>query len=293
VKIIIIGADGQLGLDCTSILAGEHNLILPTIAELDLCEESSLRGFISAHRPEVVINCAAYTAVDHCEKELEICRRVNADGPGFLAKACGETGSRLIHISTDYVFDGRKPIPHPYLEEDPVHPLSHYGRTKLDGERAVAAYGDDYAILRTAWLYSAGGPNFLKTMLRISLADPAATRRVVDDQYGSPTWSHTLARQISLLLTSEIQGVVHTTSEGYATWYETACSFLEKMEIEHNLAPCKTADYPTPAHRPANSILDNGVLNQHGLSLFVDWRDDLDTFVKRHGRQLLAELGSV
>lgn len=289
--IVLIGAGGQLGRDCQIVLGGEHRLFTPASTELDLCRKDSVTDYISRRRPEVVINCGAYTAVDRCEQQRDLCLKINGDGPGFLAQACRTHKSRLIHISTDYVFDGTKPVPQPYVEDDPVQPLSHYGRSKLRGEYAVRQHCDDHLILRTAWLYSATGSNFLKTMLRLSLADPELERRVVDDQYGSLTWSLTLARQIGSLLPSQIQGIVHATAEGYSTWYEAAVYFLEKMGVSHNLTPCTTEEYPTPAHRPANSILKNAVLEGAGLSVFRPWRQDLDLFVEQYGARLLAELG--
>lgn len=289
-KIVIIGADGQLGTDCTTLLASSHQLLSPTLTELDLTSEKSTLSYITLHKPDIVVNCAAYTAVDKCEEETRLCRQINSDGPGYLARACSEIGGRLVHISTDYVFDGKKKVPQPYYETDQVNPLSHYGRTKLDGEEKVARFCPNHLILRTAWLYSANGPNFLKTMLRLTVSNPKAVRKVVNDQYGSLTWSFTLARQIEKILESDLRGVVHTTSTGYSTWYEAACFFLEKMGLSHNLTPCSTADYPTPAHRPANSILANGVLETSCNSVFTDWREDLKKFVSIHGQALLAEV---
>jgi len=289
-KIVIIGFDGQLGIDCQNILAPNHQLITPTLAELDLCDRNSVDTIITTEKPDVVINCAAFTAVDNCEKEEDLSWKINAVGPGFLAKACEETQARLIHVSTDYVFDGNKPVPQSYSEDDTVNPLSQYGRSKLAGEQKVQKHCSNYIILRTAWLYSAHGPNFLKTMLRITLADPGAVRKVVDDQYGSLTWSFTLAKQIEKLLTPEIQGVVHTTSEGYSTWYSAACYFLNAMAVKHNLTPCSTSEYPTPAHRPTNSILANSVLEEKEISVFVDWKEDIDTFVANFKEALLQEM---
>ncbi len=290
-KIAIIGFDGQLGLDCQKILGNNHLLRCPTLEELNLCNKQSVESYLTSEEPEVVINCAAYTAVDNCEKEQELCWQINGYGVGYLAATCNTLGARLIHVSTDYVFDGCKEIPKPYTEEDSVNPLSQYGKSKLAGEEEVQKGCKDYVILRTAWLYSAHGPNFLKTMLRLALSDPNAVRKVVNDQYGSLTWSLTLAKQINKLLSSDIQGIVHTTSEGYSTWYQAACYFLDKMEVNYTMTPCATSEYPTPAHRPANSILANCVLDSNGLSVFVDWKEDLEQYVASHGEQLLQEIG--
>lgn len=289
-KILIVGFDGQLGMDCQNILASDHQLITPSLSELNLCAPDNITAFIATEQPDIVINCAAFTAVDNCEKEDKLCWQINAEGPKYLAKSCREINARLIQVSTDYVFDGNKPVPQAYNEDDHVNPLSQYGRSKLAGEQEVKKYCPDHVILRTAWLYSAHGPNFLKTMLRITLADPDAVRRVVDDQYGSLTWSYTLAEQINQLLSSEMQGVVHTTSEGYSSWYTAACYFLDTMGIKHNLRPCTSSEYPTPAHRPANSILANTVLGKEKKSVFVDWKKDIDSFVTNHRERLLQEL---
>jgi dTDP-4-dehydrorhamnose reductase len=289
-KILVIGADGQLGSDCRILLAPEHALLTPSLAELDFCRLSGIDPYITKEHPDIIINCAAYTAVDKCEQEVDLCRQINADGPRTLAGAAEKIGAKLIHISTDYVFDGRKPIPEAYREEDAVHPLSQYGRTKLAGEEAVRSHCANHLILRTAWLYSAHGPNFLKTMLRLTVQNPDRELKVVNDQYGSLTWSSTLARQIQRLLPTDLTGTLHATAEGYSTWYAGACTFLEAMGVAHNLRPCTTTEYPTLAHRPANSILANARLDNAGMSTFVHWRDDIEIFVKEHKEKLLAEI---
>ncbi len=288
-KILIIGARGQLGSDCCSMLSRENDTLGCDIPQIDIGDQQSVDRYISDARPEVIINCAAYTAVDACESERELAWRVNALGPKYLAMAAGRTNSRLIQISTDYVFDGTKPVPAAYSEEDNTNPLSQYGLSKLAGERSIAEYAPNALILRTAWLYSGSGRNFLKTMLRLSLADPERELKVVDDQYGSLTWSYTLAQQIQRLLGPEMTGIVHATSEGYSSWYGAARYFLEAMKVPHRLQPCTTADYPTPAHRPANSILANTRLDGAGISTFVSWQEDVDTFVDMYRESLLAE----
>ena len=289
-KILIIGSGGQLGTDCINILGEKHDIYPIDFPEIDIAAPESVQKAFADTKPEAVINCAAYTAVDLCETEVKTCWRINADGPKHIAEAAEQAGCRVIHVSTDYVFDGNKEVPGHYLETDPVNPLSEYGRSKLAGERNVAAGASDYIILRTAWLYSGYGNNFLKTMLRLALSDPKKAFTIVDDQYGSLTWSHTLARQIETLLKSELQGIAHTTATGYSSWYEAACYFLEKMEVPHSFVPCTTKEYPTPAHRPANSILENSVLEKSGISVFRSWQEDLDQFVLLFKEKLLQEV---
>ncbi|MBU1140584.1 MAG: dTDP-4-dehydrorhamnose reductase [Proteobacteria bacterium] len=288
-KILITGGQGQLGQDVSKLLGHEHKVISCGSKELDISSQEAVDRVINRHHPQVLINCAAYTAVDTCEKEKELAWQVNARGPENLARGMEARDGRLIHISTDYVFDGNKPIPEGYTEEDAVAPLSQYGRSKLAGEQAVTEISSDHLILRTAWLYGWGGKNFLKTMLRLALADPSRELKVVNDQHGSLTWTATLARQIETVLTSDLQGIVHATAEGSSTWYQGACYFLDAMEISHNLVPCSTSEYPTPAHRPANSILENRRLKQAGLSIFNSWQGDIDAFVRLYRKELLQE----
>lgn len=288
-KIVIVGANGQLGSDCCSMLASDSTVLGCDLPQMDITDETSVMDFVREAAPDVIVNCAAYTAVDLCETESELAWKVNADGPKFLAKAAAHCNARLIHISTDYVFDGHKPAPQAYVETDIPNPLSQYGKGKLAGEQAVMEHLDNYLILRTAWLYGANGKNFLKTMLRMALKDPERELKVVHDQYGSLTWSDSLTRQIKTLLQSDLCGIAHTTADGYSTWYEGARFFLDAVGVPYRMRPCTTAEYPTPAHRPANSILANTVLDNAGLSVFPDWQVDIDRFVVSHREQLLAE----
>jgi dTDP-4-dehydrorhamnose reductase len=288
-KIVIIGAGGQLGSDCCNILSTENETIGCDLPHIDIGNQASVDEYLGQARPDVIVNCAAYTAVDACESELELSWKVNADGPRHLARAADRLGCRFIHVSTDYVFDGCKPAPDPYFETDTPTPLSQYGKSKLAGEQAVANHSSNHVIIRTAWLYSAYGKNFLKTILRMAVADPNRELKVVDDQYGALTWSFTVALQIQKLLHSDLTGIMHTTSEGYSTWYEAARYFLDTMGVAYNMIPCTTAEYPTPAHRPANSILENKVLKDAGISVFTGWKDDIDRFVDEYRDRLLTE----
>ncbi|HEB50188.1 MAG TPA: dTDP-4-dehydrorhamnose reductase [Desulfobulbus sp.] len=288
-RVLITGSGGQLGRDCAELLAEAHTVLGLPSARLDITSRDQVRTVLQDFRPETLINCAAYTAVDRCESEQERCMAVNGAGPGILAAECALISCRMIHISTDYVFNGRRPVPKPWHEDDPVEPLSAYGRSKLAGEEAVRQRLQDHLIIRTAWLYGLHGPNFLKTMLRLALSDPGRTLRVVDDQHGALTWSRRLAKQITLLLDSEISGTIHATAAGHCSWYEGARCFLEAMQVPFSIQPCDSSEYPTPAHRPRNSILANTRLQKAGLDRMVAWDEDVVRFAQRHRDRLLAE----
>ncbi|THB72776.1 MAG: dTDP-4-dehydrorhamnose reductase [Desulfobulbaceae bacterium] len=289
-KILIIGSGGQLGTDCVKLFGQDHQLFPVDYPSIDIGQQESVQRCFETSTPDVVINCAAYTAVDKCETERDAAWLINSTGPKYIAKAAANIGARVIHISTDYVFDGMRTVPQPYLENDQVNPLSEYGKSKLSGERAITEHCEDYAILRTAWLYSGYGQNFLKTMLRLALSDPGRNFTIVNDQFGSLTWSYTLTKQIEQLLEPGLTGIMHTTADGYSSWYEAACYFLERMDIPHAFVPCTTIDYPTPAHRPANSILKNNVLENAGLSVFKSWQEDVDQFVGEFKDALIKEV---
>ena len=176
-----------------------------------------------------------------------------------------------------------------YTETDPPAPISEYGRSKLAGEHAVIGSGARAAVLRTAWLYGTYGKNFLKTILRLTLTNQGRALRVVNDQFGSPTWSYTLAEQIAAIVHAQAAGLFHATSEGYCSWFDLASRFLRLMDVPHRIAPCTTAEYPTPARRPRNSILENAALKARGLNVFRTWETDLDLFVRANRATLLAE----
>jgi dTDP-4-dehydrorhamnose reductase len=283
---LILGAKGQLGTDCLSVLPESTGIDLP---EFNIADRVQCFKTLNALQSAVIVNCAAYTAVDACESD-PACWKVNADGPKHLAEWASLNGAFLVHVSTDYVFDGNKPLFDAYTEADVPAPLSEYGKSKLAGETAILDSGADAAILRTAWLYGMNGRNFLKTMLRLAVQQPEREIRVVNDQFGSPTWSFTLARQIAEVIGAKMSGVVHATSEGYCSWFDLASRFLSLMDVPHRISPCTTADYPTPAHRPVNSILENKALKRRKLNVFADWESELERFVQTHRSALLAEV---
>lgn len=291
-KILITGALGQLGTDCRQVLQKEHEVTGIDIDDLDIGVLAEVRRALKQMRPDIVLNCAAYTLVDKCETERELAWSANVQGPENLARSVEELGGRLIHISTDYIFDGRKPLPEPYVESDEPHPLSYYGLTKLESETAVRRMTDRHIIVRTAWVYGVTGRNFLKTMLKMALKNPQGTIKVVNDQFGSPTWSYRLAGQISQMIDKNCLGTYHVTAEGFCSWYELASYFLAQMGVVHTVVPCASQEYPLPAERPKNSILENQRLKKEHINLMKPWAADIDEFIARFKDRLLAEVAA-
>lgn len=251
-KILITGAYGMLGSDLREVLKN-HELIVTGSKDLDITNEENVIDFIDENSPEVVINAAAYTAVDDCETNYDEAYAVNAIGPKNLAIACKKQDVPLVHISTDYVFDGSKTTP--LLENDALGPQSAYGKTKLEGEKFIQEYTDKYFILRTAWLYGIHGNNFVQTML--SLAENHDEITVVDDQIGSPTYSLDLAVSIANLLNSDKYGIYHLTNEGECSWYEFSKRIFELSDVDVKVLPVTTEEFPRPAPRPHYSVLSN------------------------------------
>lgn len=292
-NILICGGTGQLGSDCAYVLKKKHEVIALNSRELDITNPVEVEEAMRRLSPSIILNCAAYTNVDACETEREAAWKVNVDGPKNLASAVIKHGSRLIHISTDYVFNGKKKSPDPYVEDDKTEPLSYYGRTKVEGEEVVRKATNHHVILRTAWLYGINGHNFLKTMLKLALQNPEREIKVVNDQFGSPTWSYRLALQIDKLIEADGQGTYHATSEGYCTRYELATYFLEEMGVPHSIISCTTEEYPTPASRPTNSILENRHLKKKDIDIMPHWKDDMDQFVYTYKERLISETTEV
>jgi len=288
-KILICGGNGQLGSDCVQVLQQVHEVFALSSNKLDITSSSDVDKVIRDFVPDIILNCAAYTKVDACETERELAWKVNVEGPKNLASGVTKYGGLLIHISSDYVFDGWKKQPEPYVEDDEPNPLSYYGRSKLEGEVAIMQTTDQYIILRTAWLYGIYGRNFLKTILKLALRIPDKKVKVVNDQFGSPTWSFRLALQIAKLIEKNGRGTYHATAEGYCTWYELASHFLGEMGVPHSLVRCTSEEYHTPAIRPRNSILENKRLKKAGINLMKDWSPDIDQFVSNFQEQLLNE----
>jgi dTDP-4-dehydrorhamnose reductase len=276
VRLLLTGAAGMLGHDVRRVAqqAGHEPLAID-LPELDITDAQAVLAFFEQQQPEAVLNCAAWTDVDGAESHSEQAHAVNAEGAGNLARAAAAIGVPLLHISTDYVFDGQAPLDaegraRPYVESDPTAPRSVYGQSKLAGEQQVLAASPRHAVVRTAWLYGLDGRNFVDTMLR--LADQREAVQVVDDQVGSPTWSGHLAPAVLGLLEREVSGVVHLTGAGAVSWNGFAQEIFRQAECDCRVEAIDSTQMARPAPRPPWSVLES---ERGDVLPMPDWRDGL------------------
>lgn len=275
-RVLVFGAAGQVGEELVVAARGaSHQVTALSRQDHDITDALATRRRILDGKFDVVYNAAAYTAVDRAESQPELAEAINAVAPGVIAAACAEAGSRLVHYSTDYVFDGAALAPIP--EDAPVSPLGAYGWSKLRGEEAVRASGAAAYVVRTAWLYGLRGNNFIRTVLRVTRE--RGEMRVVDDQRGSPSWARDLARASLRLPQAGPPGIYHLTNAGECTWYELACAVVERAGVVAVIHPITTAEYPTPARRPSYSVLDNRRWRDLGEPPLRGWEDALTEFL--------------
>ncbi|HHU72201.1 MAG TPA: dTDP-4-dehydrorhamnose reductase [Clostridiales bacterium] len=277
-KVLITGVSGQVGQAIYRILSrsNSYELFLTNrtpniehnIEELDISDERAVETIIDRIMPDIIINCAAFTAVDLCESEEDRAYEINALGPKYLAIAAERAGAVLVHLSSDYVFDGN--ALKPYIESDSTTPISAYGRTKLAGEAFVKENCKKYFILRPAWVYGQG-KNFVKTMVR--LAESGKDIRVVSDQIGSPTSAIEIARVISFLVKTESYGIYHSTCEGSCSWYDFTMEIMKLAGKDVKVSPITTSEYPTAAKRPMYSVLENKALRERHNYVMKDWKE--------------------
>jgi len=288
-KILLTGSGGQLGWELERALAPLGEMAAFDHAGLDLADPERIRSALRELKPELIVNAAAYTAVDRAESGPEAAFAINARAPGILAEETRRLGALLIHYSTDYVFDGTQAGP--YLEDDPTHPLSVYGASKLEGEKAILASGARHWIFRTSWVYAPRGKNFLLTILRV--AREGKPLRVVSDQFGAPTSAAMIARATAQALSTQAQalitqvqatsplsspppsGVYHMTAAGRTSWHGFASAILAEFGLHNPIAAIPASDYPLPAKRPANSVLDNSRLAATFGIRLPEWEDGL------------------
>lgn len=285
-RILVTGVGGQVGFELARSLQGLGRVVAVDRATLDLADPDRIRSVVRDVRPALIVNPAAYTAVDQAECDEEAAMRINATAPGILAEEAKALGAALIHYSTDYVFDGAKASP--YLETDTPAPQNVYGRSKLMGERAIAAVGAAAIVLRTSWVYGARGRNFLLTMLRLAAERPEL--KIVADQVGAPTWANTIAAMTAHVAAQAFatddadawwasrSGVYHLTAGGETSWHGFASAIVERANLASrpSIVPIPSSEYPTPAKRPENSRLSNDKLARTFGLVAPDWRDALE-----------------
>ena len=282
-KILITGANGMLAKEVKDKFSKGNELILTDVAELDITDENAVITFVKKEEPELIINCAAFTAVDKAEECYELADKINGDGPTNLAKAAKIVGAKLVHISTDYVFGGSLDLSENYKEDDEKAPVTVYGKTKLHGEQGIQENLDEYYIFRTAWLYGVGGNNFVKIMTK--LGKERDEINVVSDQHGSPTYAKDLTEMIYQAVENKIPyGVYHATNQGYTTWYDFTKEILKEQGIECKVNPVTTEEYIkimniVQAKRPYNSKLSKEKLISQGVNV-PEWKDGLKRYLE-------------
>jgi len=282
-KIVVSGAKGLLGSEVVRACAACGDEIVetdvtPDLRMLDITDIDATLALLKSENPRWLINCAAYTDVDGCEEHEESAFSLNAQGPKLLAQACRQCGTKLLHISTDYVFDGEQA--EPYTEEDAPHPISVYGRSKLAGEEGIQCSMQDFIIVRPQWLFGPRGKNFVSTILGI--ARDRDSINVVNDQWGSPTYSKDLAKAIRLLIDHDARGIYHVSNRGRATWYDLAKKAIEFMELGTKVVPVGTDEFPRPAPRPKNSILSTRKFTDVTGKLMPVWQISLQDYIKEY-----------
>lgn len=275
-KVVVTGVKGQLGFDVMNELKKRDIEAVGTdVQEMDITNRAAVEAVLLAEKPDAVIHCAAYTAVDGAEDNEEICRNINTEGTKYIAKVCRELDCKMMYISTDYVFDGQGD--RPWEPDDERHPLNVYGQTKCEGEEAVEEILDKYFIVRIAWVFGLNGKNFIKTMLNLGKTRDKIT--VVSDQIGSPTYTYDLAKLLVDMVQTEEYGKYHATNEGLCSWYEFACEIFKQAGIAVEVTPVTSEEYPAKAKRPFNSRMNKDKLEQRGFQRMPDWKDALHRYL--------------
>lgn len=275
-KVLVTGANGQLGYDVVKCLSAEGIEYLAADRNiLDITNEEQVKKVIRNYKPDVVIHCAAYTAVDKAEDEKEMCYAVNVLGTKYVAEACKETDAKMVYISTDYVFDGEGE--QPFDVTDKPNPINYYGQTKYEGELEVQKLVEKYFIVRISWVFGAHGNNFVKTMLRLGKEKNEIS--VVADQIGSPTYTYDLAKLLIEMIITDKYGIYHATNEGYCSWYEFACEIFRQTGMDVKVNPIKSEEYPTRAKRPKNSRMSKESLDLIKLKPLVEWEKSIRSYL--------------
>ena len=277
-KVLVTGVKGQLGYDVVKELGKRgHQPIGVDREEMDLMDNEAIRIFIMNLKPDAIIHCAAYTAVDKAEEEAEICYQINAEAVKVIAECAKELDVKMIYISTDYVFDGTKEGE--YVETDIPNPINVYGASKLKGEQYVQELLEKYYIVRISWVFGVNGNNFIKTMRRLGLERDELN--IIHDQVGSPTYTEDLAPLLVDMIETNKYGIYHATNEGFCSWYEFANEIFKQSRIEVKTNPITTDQYPTAAKRPMNSQMSKAKLKENGFNILPTWQNALTDYIKK------------
>jgi dTDP-4-dehydrorhamnose reductase len=290
-KILLLGSGGMLGSDCKLVLRQGHELIAPSRTEMDITRWDVVIDSLQRFAPDVVLNCATPENLN-ADDQKDLLRKTIVEGTRNLAQGSARFGTKLFQISSGHVFDGQKPIPQPYFEDDPPRPFSTYGRSKLESETAVRENSPHYVILRSGWLYGLKGENFVKSIITGATDSRGEALKVDADQFGSPTWTYRLALQIKKLIEVEARGTFHATAEGFCSRLECARYILEVLGLKIPVEPCTLKDFPEAAKRPSNCLLENRSLKTRGLNVMVDWKADLERFLHDHGNEIAGKTRS-
>ena len=275
-KILITGSNGMLGHDLIEVLKDKHELLLTTSKTLDITDGDSVMDFILKSNPDIVINSAAYTDVDGCESNPDLAYNVKGEGVKNLALACREVDCPLVHISTDYVFNGQND--RPWVEDDEIGPISIYGKSKLEGEEHIKEILEKYFIVRTAWLYGVNGRNFPRTMLELAQNHSEIT--VVYDEVGTPTYTPDLAKGISELIETDYYGTYHLTNSGNCSWCEFARYIFEVADVDVNVIPVTASEFARPAPRPSYSVLENRNWVENGFEPLRNYKEAIKEYIE-------------
>jgi len=279
-RILITGCNGQLGSDMMLLCKGAgHDVRGIDFPEIDITNKQMTIEKIKPVRPDIIINCSAYTNVDDCEYNQSTAFSINASGTENIGYAAVQNNASVIHFSTDYVFDGKKKTP--YIESDTPNPLSVYGKSKLEGEKRLQTVTNRFFIFRIAWLYGKHGNNFVKNIISAAKKRAANNEplKVVNDQHGTPTWTKDVCRQVLQILETDLYGIYHCTCEGECTWYEFTCSIMKHFKMPVTVIPCTTEEFPRPAPRPEYAVLENKNLKSINMNRMETWERAFDSFL--------------
>lgn len=284
-KIVIFGSEGQLGYEFKNYLEKIENVYAFSHKELDILNFKKLDNILKEIKPDIVINCAAYTKVDKCEDEPDLAFHINSIGAKNISYLSYKYNSKIIYFSTDYVFDGEKKLP--YIEFDKPNPLSIYGKSKLFGEEYTKEFNPNHLIIRISWLYGIKGDNFVKTIIKLSKINNIL--RIVNDQTGSPTYTLDVVKQTYELIKKDYIGTIHSTNIGETSWFDFANLIKEKLKLNIKIIPIKTEEYTAKVKRPKYSVLENYILKIENLNIMRNWEDAFNEFIENYKGELLNE----